>query len=148
MSLNTIPVVDLNEFVNGNDTQKHKFVEELGRAFENVGFVSVKGHGVPQELIDAYYDAVKKFFSLPSDVKRSYEIPELAGQRGYTSFGKETAKGYDAPDLKEFWQMGQIVEGEVMPKSDYPDNVAVKEVPEFFELGQQLFKSFEGSARQ
>ncbi|MES2944933.1 MAG: NAD(P)/FAD-dependent oxidoreductase [Pseudomonadota bacterium] len=34
----------------------------------------------------------------------------LAGQRGYTSFGKEHAKGSDAPDLKEFFQYGQIVE--------------------------------------
>src|SRR5258707_4505154 len=106
MSFHSIPVVDLGEFVNGNDTAKHHFVNELGNAFEDVGFVSVKNHGVPQELIDEYYAAVKQFFALPAETKRSYEIPELAGQRGYTSFGKETAKGYDAPDLKEFWQMG------------------------------------------
>lgn len=147
MSLTTIPIVDLSEFLAGGE-KKQKFIHELGRAFEDVGFVSVRNHGVPQEVIDSYYDAVKKFFALPREVKYGYEKPDLAGQRGYTSFGKETAKGYDAPDLKEFWQMGQIVEGEVMPKEDYPDNLAVNEVPEFFELGQKLFKSFEGSARE
>lgn len=147
MSLTTIPIVDLSEFLAGGE-KKQKFVHELGKAFEDVGFVSVRNHGVPQELIDSYYDAVKKFFALPRETKYTYEKPELAGQRGYTSFGKETAKGYDAPDLKEFWQMGQIVEGEVMPKEDYPDNLAVNEVPEFFELGQQLFKNFEASARE
>ncbi|HRG88156.1 MAG TPA: 2-oxoglutarate and iron-dependent oxygenase domain-containing protein, partial [Chitinophagales bacterium] len=126
MSLTTIPIVDLSEFLAGGE-KKHKFVEELGKAFEDVGFVSVRNHGVPQELIDNYYAAVKKFFDLPRETKKNYEKVELAGQRGYTSFGKETAKGYDAPDLKEFWQMGQIVEGEDLPKSDYPDNMTVAE---------------------
>lgn len=145
MSQHSIPIVDLSQFIAGGE-QKQNFVHQLGNAFEEVGFVSVKNHGVSQELIDAYYDAVKKFFAMSRDEKKKYEKPELAGQRGYTSFGKETAKGYDAPDLKEFWQMGQIVEGETLSKEDYPDNLAVSEVPEFFELGQQLFKAFEGSA--
>jgi isopenicillin N synthase-like dioxygenase len=147
MSTHTIPIVDLSEFLAGGE-KKQKFVHELGKAFEEIGFVSVCNHGVPQELIDAYYDAVKKFFALPLDVKKKYEKPELAGQRGYTSFGKETAKGYNTPDLKEFWQMGQIVEGEVMPAADYPDNILVDEVPEFNELSTKLFKSFENCARE
>jgi len=147
MSFHTIPVVDLNDFVNGTDASKRHFVNELGKAFEDVGFVAVKGHGVPQELIDAYYAVVKQFFSLPTEAKRKYEIPELAGQRGYTSFGKEHAKGSEAPDLKEFWQMGQIVEGEDMPAEHYPDNVCVTELPEFNELGTKLFKAFETSGR-
>ena len=147
MSFNSIPVVNLSDFVNGNDTSKHQFVNQIGKAFEDVGFVAVKGHGVPQDLIDAYYDVVKKFFALPSETKRKYEIPELAGQRGYTSFGKEHAKGSDAPDLKEFWQMGQIVEGEDLPVEHYPDNVSVAELPEFFDLGTKLYKAFENSGR-
>lgn len=147
MSTHSIPIVDLSEFLAGGE-KKQKFVYELGKAFEEIGFVSVCNHGVPQELIDAYYDAVKKFFALPVDVKKKYENPALAGQRGYTSFGKETAKGYTAPDLKEFWQMGQIVEGEELPIEDYPDNILVEEVPEFNELGIQLFKAFENTARE
>lgn len=148
MSVTTIPIVDLSQFTSGNTELKQNFVYELGRAFEEVGFVSVRNHGVPQPLIDSYYAAVQKFFLLNTETKKKYEKIELAGQRGYTSFGREVAKGYDAPDLKEFWQMGQIVEGEEMSKQDYPDNLAVAEVPDFFELGQQLFKSFENSARE
>ena len=51
------------------------------------------------------------FFALPANEKKKYEIAGLAGQRGYTSFGKEHAKGSDAPDLKEFFQFGQTVIG-------------------------------------
>lgn len=148
MSQHTIPVVDLSDFTSGDPQRKHKFVEELGKAFEDIGFVSVRNHGVPQDVIDNYYDAIKVFFAKSKEVKNKYEKPELAGQRGYTSFGKETAKGYDAPDLKEFWQMGQIVEGEELSKADYPDNIYVEDVPAFNDLGTKLFKGFEGSARE
>jgi isopenicillin N synthase-like dioxygenase len=148
MSLNTIPVVDLQQFIHGDNEAKQAFVEALGRAFEETGFVSVKNHGVPQEIIDQFYNLVEQFFSLSNDVKRSYEKTEYAGQRGYTSFGREHAKGSDAPDLKEFWQIGQKVEGENLSKADYPDNIEVAELPDFHHLGFQLYKSFENSGRE
>ena len=97
-----IPVVDLNHFIKGTSEEKVQFAAALGQAFEEVGFVSVKNHGIADDLINNLYATVKSFFSLPDSEKRSYEIPGLAGQRGYTSFGKEHAKGRDAPDLKSF----------------------------------------------
>ena len=147
MSTHTIPVVNLNDFVNGTDASKRKFVDELGKAYEDVGFVALKGHGIQQQLIDDYYEVVRQFFALPKETKKKYEIPELAGQRGYTSFGKEHAKGSEAPDLKEFWQLGQIVEDEEMPDEYYPDNVTVEELPQFAALGNQLYKAFETCGR-
>src|SRR4249920_441333 len=120
-----IPSVDLAEFMSGDPVRKAAFVQELGKAYEEVGFVAVKNHGVPDALIGDLYKYVQEFFSLPSEQKRRYEIPELAGQRGYTSFGKEHAKGSDAPDLKEFFQFGQTIEESdksKVSKDDYPDN--------------------------
>ena len=124
----TIPIVDLSDFIDGDTKKKEAFVQQLGKAYEEVGFVAVKNHGIPDELINDLYKYVQQFFSLPSDKKRAYEIPELAGQRGYTSFGKEHAKGSEAPDLKEFFQYGQTVPQDHPLKSEYPDNVAVNEV--------------------
>src|SRR5687767_14206712 len=105
----SIPVIDLAEFTTGDSNRKAAFVQQLGKAYEEVGFVAVKNHGIPDELIAALYRHVQEFFSLPSDRKKKYEIEGLAGQRGYTSFGKEHAKGSEAPDLKEFFQYGQTV---------------------------------------
>src|SRR6478752_3898198 len=122
-----IPSVDLSEFLSGDPKRKDAFVQELGKAYESVGFVAVKNHGVPDELINSLYRYVQEFFSLPLEQKKQYEIPELAGQRGYTSFGKEHAKGSDAPDLKEFYQHGQMVEDGDPVKAEYPDNVVIKE---------------------
>src|SRR5512138_3006290 len=126
----SIPVVDLSTFTNGSESDRKAFVYELGRVYDDVGFVAVKNHGIPDELIEELYRYVKEFFSLPLPIKKNYEKPELAGQRGYTSFGKEHAKGSIAPDLKEFYQYGQTVEDNDPVASEYPANVAVNEVPQ------------------
>jgi isopenicillin N synthase-like dioxygenase len=142
-----IPVVDLADFTKGNLEQKSSFVQELGKAYEDVGFVAVKNHGIPKELIADLYKYVQEFFSLPSEKKKAYEIPELAGQRGYTSFGKEHAKGSDAPDLKEFFQYGQIVSEGHPLKSEYPDNVNVSEIQGFNETIFKAYRAFEKSGK-
>ena len=142
-----IPVVDLAEFTSGDAASKQNFVKQLGKAYEEVGFVAVKNHGIPDDLIADLYKYVQKFFSLPDDVKLSYEKKELAGQRGYTSFGREHAKGFDAPDLKEFFQFGQTVEDSDPIKEEYPDNVKVEEVPEFTPTLFKAYRSFERSGK-
>lgn len=139
----TIPQVDLRQYVSGDAEAKKAFVEKLGAAFEDVGFVSVIGHGVPDELIEHLYGEVKSFFSMPGDVKVNYEVPGLAGQRGYTSFGREKAKQSEVADLKEFYQFGQVVEDKDPIASEYPDNVAVKELPEFNHITREAYKAFE-----
>ncbi len=145
MSKRVIPVVDLSKFVNGTEEEKASFVQELGSAFHNIGFVGVKNHGIPKYLIDGFYENSKKFFALSVEVKRNYEVEGLAGQRGYTSFGKEHAKQSNVADLKEFFQIGQEVSGDDPIKSEYPDNVQTDASPEFTKLGSQLYRAFEGA---
>src|ERR1700712_2912669 len=139
-----IPSVDLAEFLSGDPKRKEAFVQELGKAYEDVGFVAVKNHGVPDELIDDLYRYVQEFFSLPLEQKKTYEIPGMAGQRGYTSFGKEHAKGSDAPDLKEFFQYGQTPRDNYK-EEEYPPNVSVEEVPGFNPTFANAYRAFEKS---
>ena len=143
MSKRTIPVVDLSTFTEGTASQKDDFVKKLGEAFHKIGFVGVKNHGVSQQLIDDFYAASKAFFALPTDTKRKYEIAGLAGQRGYTSFGKEHAKQSTVADLKEFFQIGQTVPDNHPLKEQYPDNVEVSEKADFLRLGVELYQAFE-----
>ena len=140
-----IPVVNLADFKSGTEQQKKDFVAQLGKAFEETGFVAVKNHSIPDELIAALYAHVQEFFALPTAAKKEYEIPGLAGQRGYTSFGQEHAKGFDAPDLKEFFQFGQEVTDGDAVKTEYPDNITVKEVPEFTPTLLKAYRAFEES---
>ncbi len=141
----TIPLVDLSTFVEGDANQRQAFVAQLGKAFHEIGFVGVTGHGVSQQLIDDFYQAAKAFFALPEATKRQYELSGMAGQRGYTSFGKEHAKQSTVADLKEFFQIGQEVPDGHPRKAEYPNNPEVAEVPAFMALGRQLYKAFEQS---
>ena len=99
-----VPTVDLSKYILGDEAEKAAFVGELAKAFHEVGFVAVKNHGVSKALVDDFYAASKAFFALPVDVKKQYEVAGMAGQRGYTSFGKEHAKQSTVADLKEFYQ--------------------------------------------
>ncbi|SFQ12579.1 isopenicillin N synthase family dioxygenase [Parafilimonas terrae] len=143
--METIPVVDLADFLSGDAEKKQAFVNALGEAYETVGFVSVKNHGIPDELIKKLYDEVQRFFSLPLQKKKEYEIEGLAGQRGYTSFGKEHAKGSEAPDLKEFFQFGQTIENGNPVIEEYPENVDIKEIPAFKTTLYTVYRNFETS---
>ena len=139
----TIPLVRLGQFVNGDAAERKEFVRQLGKAFHEIGFVGVIDHGIPKSRIEDFFAASNAFFALTEEVKRQYEVPGLAGQRGYTSFGKEHAKQSKVADLKEFFQIGQVVSNGDPIKLEYPDNVHVAETPEFTRLGQELYRAFE-----
>jgi isopenicillin N synthase-like dioxygenase len=141
MTKRAIPLVDLQKFTQGDQVSRQEFATAIGTAFKEIGFVGVINHGIPKELIDRFYQVAKAFFALPDETKRKYEIEALAGQRGYTSFGKEHAKQSEYADLKEFFQIGQEVEGGNL--EEYPTNINVKEVENFTSTGMELYKSFE-----
>ena len=142
-----IPSVDLTDFTSDDPILKQKFVTEIGLAFEQIGFVALKGHFLSDALVTQLYEEIKKFFALPQEIKDTYEIEGLGGQRGYTSFGKEHAKGRTEGDLKEFWHFGQYVENDERLKAEYPENVHVSEIPEFNGIGKKTYKMLEKTAR-
>ena len=136
-----IPSVDLHDFLSGNTHKRNEFIQNIGKAYEDIGFVALKGHFLDQNLVDELYTQVREFFNLPYETKAKYEIQGLAGQRGYTSFGKEHAKGRTTGDLKEFFHFGQHE-----PPSNgekYPENVLVDENPAFNAVGQKTFAALE-----
>ena len=143
MSQRAIPLVDLTKFLEGSSTERAAFVAEIGKAFQDIGFVGVINHGIDKALIDKFYAESQSFFAFPVEVKRRYEVPGIAGQRGYTSFGKEHAKHSKVADLKEFYQIGQYLDAGAARPADYLDNVEVAEAPEFLASGIELFRAFE-----
>ncbi len=135
-----IPSLDLLDFTSGDQKRKDEFVHALGQAYENIGFVAIKNHGLSDELTQALYEAVKTFFYLDDDIKKRYERPELFGQRGYISKGREKAKDKNTGDLKEFFHVGQPTENK-LPKS--PENIWPAEVPELKEYTLKAFQILE-----
>ncbi|MGY6521809.1 MAG: isopenicillin N synthase family dioxygenase [Mongoliitalea sp.] len=145
-----IPSLDLADFTSGNAEKKAAFVQKLGDAYQNIGFVAIKGHGLNKELQDRLYAVIKQYFSLPDDVKAKHEKPEIGFQRGYTGKGKEHAKGRNTGDLKEFYHVGQELSDipDTDPiKAEYPANIWPEELPEFKEVALEIYKTLEEAGK-
>ena len=145
-----VPSLDLADFTSGDSVKKQNFVAKLGEAYNNIGFVAIKNHGLSDELTEKLYENVMAFFKQSDEVKSRYEIAGLAGQRGYTGKNKEHAKGRNIGDLKEFYHVGQDVTA--IPESDsvkreYPDNIFPVEIPDFQKYTQEAYRILENTGR-
>jgi isopenicillin N synthase-like dioxygenase len=115
------------------DTDFAGFARELGGSFERYGFAIVADHDLDPQLVQGALERTKAFFALPEEVKRRYKIPGISGQRGYTPFGVETAKGATQYDLKEFWHVGRELPPGHPYRASMPDNVWPSEIEGFRE---------------
>ena len=145
--MNQIPSLDLRDFLSEDTKRKEEFVQSIGRAFQEIGFCAVKGHLLSDDLVERLYKQIKLFFDLPYEVKAKYEFPQYSGQRGYVSFGKESAKGSKHGDLKEYWHFGQYIEEEEKEKYNYFPNIHVDELSEFNEVGREVYSTLEKTAK-
>jgi len=145
--MNQIPSLDLRDFLSEDTKRKEEFVQSIGKAFQEIGFCAVKGHLLSDDLVERLYKQIKLFFDLPYEVKAKYEFPQYSGQRGYVSFGKESAKGSKHGDLKEYWHFGQYIEEEEKEKYNYFPNIHVDELSEFNEVGREVYSTLEKTAK-
>ena len=147
MEKNEIKRVDYMDYISGDPKKRENFIQDFGDSFSNMGFAIVANHGVSVDLKEKLYAAIKTFFSLPDEVKKNYEDEKNAGQRGYISKNKESAKGKEVPDLKEFYHIGQELNEEALKALNYPANIWADDVPELKEYGLQVFKTLENMGR-
>ena len=145
--MNKIPSVNLLDFLSNSPVDKQKFVDHIGQAYETIGFVALKGHFLEDSLVKSLYSEVKKFFDLTTEQKQNYEVPGIGGQRGYVSFGKESAKGKKEGDLKEYWHFGQFVQNNPELKKEYHKNIEVQELSEFNKVGKETYRMLEKTAK-
>ena len=120
------------------------FAGDLGASFERYGFAVVSDHDLPLQTIRRADAAAKAFFALPEAVKLKYRLAGAGGQRGYTPFGVETAKGAEHFDLKEFWHTGRELPLGHPYRASMPDNIWPDEVPEFHTAVGALYDALDG----
>jgi len=120
------------------------FAADLGASFERYGFAVVTDVDVPAALIAAALADTRAFFALPEPVKRAYVVPGGAGQRGFTPFGIETAKGAEHSDLKEFWHLGRELPEGHRYRALMGENLWPIEVPSFRAHVGGLYAALEG----
>ena len=71
-----IPVIDFGPAFRGDPGGLEAVAAQVRRASEQVGFFYLAGHGVPQEIVDAAFQASREFHAMPMDEKRRLPINE------------------------------------------------------------------------
>jgi len=148
-TLRKVPTLSLGSYTKGSESERSKFIEQLFLGMKDYGFIVLKDHDVSADLLKQAYQILEKFYQLPDEKKRSYISALGGGQRGYTAFGTEHAKGSPVMDLKEFWHVGREVSdshpfAKYYPKNIWPDD----SVPEFRSLFEKLFAQLEQAGIQ
>ncbi len=123
--------------------QPAAFADALGRSFRETGFAVVTDHPIPLDTIATNLDATKAFFAMPADAKLAYDGRAGGGQRGYTAFGTENAKGRAEADLKEFWHTGRRLAPDSTYRATMADTPQVAELPQFNLATRALYEALD-----
>jgi len=104
-----IPLIDLSLFLASRD--RATAVAQVQRALEEVGFLMISGHGVPDELIARVNRASLDFFDRPDEDKMRF-VPTVPGSRGYNAMRGRTvgvAQNKNLrPSLQESFAVGPV----------------------------------------
>lgn len=138
-----VPELSLSDFTAGDAAARDAFSRALMAGLQEYGFIILKDHNVPVDLLDRAYDLATRFFALPSSEKMRY----AKGLRGYVPFGTEHAKDAKVADLKEFWQLGREPTAEALAHEDLPPNVWPEGVPGFRETFEALYDGLDETGR-
>ena len=128
-------------------SDKQAFADALGTSFRETGFAVISEHPVPQAVIDANMAATKAFFALPNAAKAQYDAAAGGGQRGYTAFGVENAKGKPEPDQKEFWHTGRALDAESPYRATMADTPSVSDIDNFDAATRALYDTLDAFGR-
>ena len=111
MSTSEVPIIDISGFAKGG-AAREKVTQDVARAVEEIGFLTITGHGVPQALMADVSAQYRGFFDLPVDVKSKYANDSQNINRGYIAYGTEfVASSHDKtapPDFRETFAIGRF----------------------------------------
>jgi isopenicillin N synthase-like dioxygenase len=149
-----IPVVDIAPFREGDQTARRKVARQWRTALDAIGFVTIAGHGLPNDISDAIYDAARSFFGQELETKMASRraqsdgliggyVPPLTENVG-TTMGlvapADICESYIVPNLLHdpVWQNG----GSRLWPADPPGfrEAVERYVAEAYDLGQILMR--------
>ena len=141
MTCETLPILSLED-------DELTFARQIGECFERFGFAMVRDHGLDANTVKHAWELTEAFFALSDDEKHQYHMPDNAGARGYTPFGRETAKGETLGDLKEFWHIGrELPVGNPFLSPSMPANIWPTQPEGFPETFRTLFSEMDRVGR-
>ena len=101
-----IPIVDFSRFLSGNPTIRWAVVQEFFQACHEVGFLYIKHHGIPADMIEQAFNQSRLFFELPLDEKQNIAWSSEHSNSGYIGIERESLDNAQPGDLKEAFNIG------------------------------------------
>jgi isopenicillin N synthase-like dioxygenase len=120
MASTGIPLIDLSPLESENGRGRRQVAAAIRRAAESSGFFTVRGHGVPGDLVDRMGAVSRTFFDLPPvNKQRVGQTGQIEGGLTYSPVGAEalaaTAGTAALSDLKESLDFGPGFMGDSWP---------------------------------
>jgi isopenicillin N synthase-like dioxygenase len=109
----SIPLIDLEPFRKGSDTDRRRTAAVIDEACREVGFLGLVGHGISESLLDRSWRDAAAFFDLPLEQRLTVREPYPGYPYGYRPFAAETldrslGEYGGLPDLKETLNIGPV----------------------------------------
>jgi isopenicillin N synthase-like dioxygenase len=139
-----VPNLNLRQYTDGTPDARQEFSRALMMGLQDYGFVVLRGHGVPVEVLDRAYAEAEALFAKPLD----WKLRHVGGMRGYAPFGREHAKNTAVADLKEFWQVGPEMRPADEDPSVFPDNLWPDDTPAFNAVFRDLYARLAATGRK
>jgi isopenicillin N synthase-like dioxygenase len=106
----TVPTIDISGWADGSVADRQSICEQIDAMGRDVGFLSVRGHGIDADLCAEMLDVTAAFFDLDTAAKVKYSPPDKSVNRGYAGYGEESlaySLGVEAlPDMFEAFNIG------------------------------------------
>lgn len=138
----SIPTIDLAPFLGGGEAEKKSVAAQIDHACRSIGFFTIVGHGVSEDLIAATRQSAVDFFALSLEEKNKVERPPQKISRGYFKVGDRSiaySLGQAAPpDLQEAFAFGPESAG---GGGNVADGSAAMLAPNFWPAGRDDFRS-------
>ena len=89
-----IPTLDIAPYLNGKPDGCQTVAAQLREISRTVGFFYVKGHGIPQSVIDNVFEQSRRFHALPAETKKKIPYFETGSfKSGYQPCFKDEYQG-------------------------------------------------------
>lgn len=126
-----VPAIDISAWTTGTEADRTAIAAAVDEAARTVGFMQIRGHGIPESTANAFADALDAFFGLPMEKKKELRSPSPDINRGYTPPRTEKLSlslgvAATVEDLFEAFNVGSEATsfpGLDLPEAHYPANL-------------------------
>lgn len=142
-----IPVVDFSRFLSGTPKSRQTAVQEIFQACHNVGFLYLKHHSIPADIIEQAFNQSRLFFELPLAEKQTIAWSSEHSNSGYIGIERESLDNSQPGDLKEAFNVGNenaaVTNGLSLSTNRWPAGQ-----PLFYQTISDFFKVCSGAVKQ